>query len=218
MNRLWFIPPIVATFAQLLPIAAVAPQWRRTDLARRWIVVWCCAFFLSDVLQLTSSRLQVSNLWLFKFINPVEDGIILYVLSFWQVRPYTRLAFRVAIPLFILTYLTIAFSAGEEATFQAIAGPFRALVVLSAALFTLISRVASEPEDVMQRDWLWTSVGVSLYYGAQVSVEPIAAAMGTDRSAMLAVFTVKSTLDVVAFILIWRGMRCPLRNGSSGSI
>ena len=207
-----------ATLAQLLPVFPVVARWKTREPVRRWVAVWCVVFFLADMLQLAVSRLQHENLWLFKFINPVEDGLILWVLSYWQVRPVTRIAFRVAIPLVLVIYLVIALTADEPGSFQTFAGPFRALVVLSAALFTLLSRVAHEPEQVLRRDWLWTTMGVSLYYGVFVATEPIAAAIGaSQRDALVALFAVKALLDIVAFSLIWVGMRCPQQNGFSGS-
>ncbi|MEO7963176.1 MAG: hypothetical protein ABIT38_04615, partial [Gemmatimonadaceae bacterium] len=161
MNRLLFAFPIVAMLAQLLPVVAVAPQWKKVEPVRRWIAVWGMVFFLSDILQLAASGLHTNNLWIYIFTNPVEDGIVLFALSFWQARPVARIAYRVAIPLFIFTYLSIAFGVGDPANFQAVAGPFRAFVVLSATLFTLISRVAQSPEDVGSRDWFWATVGIA---------------------------------------------------------
>lgn len=207
-----------AALAQLLPVFPVVSRWKAAPEVRRWVALWCVVFFVADLSQLAVSRLRYENLWLFKFINPVEDGLILWVLSFWQVKALSRIAFRVAIPLVVTTYLVIALTADDPATFQAFAGPFRGLVVLAAALFTLLTRVAHEPEQVLRRDWFWTTMGVALYYGVFVATEPIAAAIGaTARDALIALFAVKALLDIVAFTLIWVGMRCPLQNGFSGS-
>lgn len=218
MNPFYYAFPAAATLAQLLPLFAVVPRWRQAPEVRRWVAAWCLVFFLSDVLQLAVSRLRYTNLWLFMFINPIEDGLILWILSYWQVTPVARLAMRMAIPLVIVTYLVIAIATGEHRTYQAFAGPFRALVVLSATLFTLISRIAARPEGAPNRDWFWVTLGVALYYGLHVATEPIVSALGTtDRMVMIRIFSVKAIFDVVAFILIWRGMRCPVQNGYSGS-
>ncbi len=168
-------------------------------------------FFASDLLQLGVSRWQYNNLFLFIFINPVEDGVILWALSLWQLKPLTRLAFRIAIPIVIVIYVVIAIVFNEVTDVQTFAGPFRAMVVLFASLFTLLSRSTHDAEGIWTKDWFWVSVGVSIYYGLLVAVEPIVAIVtprSTDTS--LAVSSVKAIGDVVAFILIWRGMRCPL--------
>lgn len=219
MNQLAIATALAATFAQLLPPLAVFPSWRRTSEARKWIAVWGVLYFASDLMQLGFSRWQYDNLFLFVFINPVEDGVILWALSYWQLRPLTRIAFRVAIPIFVLIYIVIVIAAGEEKSFQTFAGTYRALVVLAASLFTLLSRSTEEADGVWTKDWLWTTVGVSLYYGLLVAAQPIMAIVAPQStSAARAVFTVKAIGDVVAFILIWRGMRCPLMQSNySGS-
>lgn len=210
--------PAAATLAQLLPPLAVVPRWRTATAARRWIVVWCVVFFLADLLQIALAAALGNNLWLFTILQPVEDAILLWALSHWQVRPVMRITLRVAIPLVIATYVGIAIAAGELATFKTFSGPFRALLIMSFAAYTLIANVAETPERVSNRDWLWTTLGVLLYFGLLVATDPIVSAMGPDQlAAMRRVYLVRASGDVLAFILIWRGMRCPLPNNSSGS-
>lgn len=211
--------PVAATLAQLLPPLAVMPGWARATPARRWIAAWCLLFFVSDIAQFLIGQAVGNNQWFFIFVEPIEDAFLLWALSHWQVKPVARLAFRAAIPLIIATWVTIAFVTGEHATFKTFSGPFRALLMMGATVFTLISNVSSAPERAWNRDWLWTAMGVLLYFGLLVATEPIVAAMGPDQiSDMLRVYTVRSIGDVLAFILIWRGMRCPLPSSSSGSI
>lgn len=206
-------------FAQLLPPLAVLPNWSRSTAARRWIALWCLLFFVSDVVQFLIGRATGNNQWFFIFVEPVEDAFLLWALSHWQVKPVARLALRASIPLVIATWVTIAIVAGEQATFKTFSGPFRALLMMAWTVFTLLANVANSPERVWSRDWLWTVLGVLLYFGLLVATEPIVAAMGpTQIDDMLKVYAVRSVGDVLAFILIWRGMRCPLPSSSSGSI
>jgi hypothetical protein len=210
--------PIVATLSQLLPTIAVAMRWRESDAPRRWVAVWGLLFFASDIAQIVASRLVGPNWFLFPFINPLEDALTLWILSYWQVRPFSRLVMRIAIPFVLLAYILISMAASEVGTYQTFSGPFRALVILTASLFTLVSRIAAEPESVLSRDWSWVTMGFALYYGVFVAIEPVTAAIGdSNRDALIAVYSVRAVLDTVAFILIWRGMRCPLQNGFSGS-
>lgn len=209
---------MTAALAQLLPPLALRRTWGRTTGARRWIAYWCVAFFLSDSLQLGLSLTQGANLWIFIYIEPLEDALLLWGLSCWQTRPVTRIALRLAIPLVIATYVAIAFAAGEQNTYKIFSGPFRALVIMLWTAFTLVSNVARTPEGVWNYDWLWTTLGVLLYFGLLVSTEPVIAAMGIDQiESQRRVYDVRAIGDVIAFMLIWRGMRCPLPNSSSGS-
>lgn len=210
--------PAAATLAQLLPFVVVLLHWKGASEARRWIALWCLTFFVSDVIQGALALSQGVNLWIFIYIEPVEDALLLWALSHWQTRPVTRIALRIAIPLVIASYVTIALVAGELESYKTFSGPFRALIIMLWTAFTLVSNISQSPERVWSRDWLWTTLGVLLYFGLLVVTEPIIAAMPPDRvDDMIRVYNVRALGDVFAFILIWRGMRCPLPNSSSGS-
>lgn len=218
MNFSDLVFPVAATLAQLLPPLAVLPHWRTTTTVRRWVAVWCAVFFLADLLQIAFAAALGSNLWLITLLQPVEDVILLWALSHWQVRPVMRIALRAAIPLVIATYVGIGIAAGEVATFKNLSGPFRALLLMSFAAYTLVSNIAEAPEQVAKKDWLWTTLGVLLYFGLLVATDPIVSAMSPGQlDAMRRVYAVRAAGDVLAFILIWRGMRCPLPTSSSGS-
>lgn len=213
-----FLIPTIAVLAQLMPPIAVVPAWRRTSPARKWITIWCLVFFLSDLVQLGLAVTRGNNLWIFTYLQPIEDTLLLWALSHWQTRPVTRIALRIAIPLVVATYVAIAIVAGELDTFRTFSGPFRALLMMLCTAYTLISNVAASPERAWNHDWLWTTIGVLLYFGLLVIIDPIAAAMGPDQLvAMRRLYNARSFGDVLAFVLIWRGMRCPLPSSSSGS-
>jgi len=218
LHPLDYVLPAAATLAQLLPPIAVLPAWRRTTPARRWIAILCLVFFASDIAQLLVGRALGNNLWLYIFVEPWEDAILLWALSYWQVRPITRIALRVAIPLMIGIYVAIAVAAGEQDTYKTFSGPFRAVLLMSWTAFTLISNISNSPERIWSKDWLWTTLGILLYFGLLAATEPIAAAIGTDDLVNLRrVFHVRNVIDIFAYVLIWRGMRCPLPSSSSGS-
>ena len=215
----WVGGPVAATMtAQLLPTLAVLGLARPVPPARFWIGVWSLVFFVSDVLQWTISFATGGNLWFFSFSHPIEDALLLWAYSHWQTRPEMRLTFRLAIPLLIAVSTFIAFQAGEFNTFKSFSSPFRSLILMSAVVYTLISRWMKENEPVADRDWLWTSVGVMLYFGAYVLVEPVANSLiSADQMAMARlVYVIKACVDLVAYVLIWKGMRCPVPT-SSGS-
>lgn len=207
-----------ATFAQLLPALPVVRSWDRVPIVRRWVAIWCVTYFLTDIVQFVAMKVQGNNLWLMTYLNPVEDAAVLWALSYWQTKPVARIAFRVGIPMVVIAYVILAIAAGELRTFQTISGTFRALVLLVAALFTFLSNLSQHTENATLQDWSWASLGIAIYFGLQISRDAIANLLGAgDLAVLRAVFAVKAFLDIIAFIIIWQGMRCPLPNGSSGS-
>jgi hypothetical protein len=208
-----------AVLAQVFPPLAVWLNGTGRDPARWWVAVWAVAYVISDFAQLLLALTSGQNLWFLTISQPVQDGLLLWALSLWQNRPVMRLTFRVAIPIHVLVTLGFAIAAGEQETFKTFASPFRSLVILSAAAYTIVSRSAEETDRIWMRDWLWTSLGVALYYGVYVIVEPVSGwllAQGRSET-VVNLYVVKAIFDVLAFLLIWKGMRCPLTPDFSAS-
>jgi len=209
----WQLAIVAAAVAtQLLPALAVAQLPRPVPPARFWVAVWALVFFASDLIQFAITVLgRESNLWFFLIANPIEDAAILMAYSYWQLRPVMRSTFRIAIPLLAFATLAIAVSFGEINTFKAASSPFRLLLIATAAAYTLVVRTSVETERIWTRDWLWTSLGVILYYAAYVVVDPVSKALLPEHQDLARqVYVVKAGVDVLAYLLVWKGMRCPV--------
>ncbi|MBC7894506.1 MAG: hypothetical protein H7066_03780, partial [Cytophagaceae bacterium] len=192
LAQLPLLPPVAPTYqlaiislavaTQLMPTFAVLSLERPVPPARFWIAIWGLAFFLSDTSQLfISSVARQENLWFYLIANPLEDAALLMAFSYWQIRPVMRLTFRVAIPLLAFVTLAIALAFGEVNTFKTASSPFRLLLITTAVAYTFVVRLARENDRIGARDWLWTSLGVILYYSAYVVVDPVSAALLPQR-------------------------------------
>jgi hypothetical protein len=209
-----------AVGSQMLPVAALATLGPPLPRARYWLGVWFLLALLSDFIQLAISSVPgASNLWFMNSAQVFEDVILLWALSFWQVTPIMRLSFRLGIPLFAGVALTVAYVAGETTITQSVTGPFRCLVMMSAFSYTLIANLREESELALSRDWLWGSIGFTLYFGMLLIVPPVSASLYPDNIALARlVYTIKAMINVVAFLLIARGLMCPIPARSSGRI
>jgi hypothetical protein len=221
----FFSPVELATIAaavatQLLPALAVMQLPRPVPPARFWIAIWALVFFASDLIQFALTVLgRQSNQWFFLYANPVEDAALLMAYSYWQVRPIMRTSFRIAIPLLAIVTLAIALSFGEINTFKAVSSPFRLLLLATGVAYTLVVRTTLENERIWNRDWLWTSLGVILYYAAYVVVDPVSKALYPEHQDLaLQVYVVKAVVDVLAYLLVWKGMRCPVETSSGSTL
>ncbi len=206
-----------ATLAQALPVLAAARYGRRLPAPRRWILVWCLALLAADVAQLWARSGGTNNLWLLYLAVPLHSAIMLWTLSLWQEDPVSRLAFRVAIPLVLLTLVALVPAAHSAARFNQLAWPFQALILLAGSLFTLVRRSINEPERVTSRDWFWVTLGTSLYFAFRMALPPfVELTLATNRELARLAYVVSAWADLLAYILIARGMVCPLPQARSG--
>jgi len=208
-----------ATAAQVLPLLAAARFGLRLPPARRWLVVWCLTLIASDVAQYQFGigAAGANNLWLQYIAVPTQNAIMLWILSLWQPDPVSGLAFRVAIPLDVVALLALIPAAQSAAAFNQFTWPFQSLVLLAGSLYTLVKRSIGEPDRVTSRDWFWITLGTSLFFAFRMAVPPFAALMMSSNMELARLAYVFSAwIDILAFVLIARGMLCPLPQARSG--
>lgn len=205
-----------ATYAQVLPLLAAVRYGIRLPLPRRWVLVWCLALLASDAAQYWL-RDSGNNLWVQYTFVPLHNAIMLWALSLWQQDPVSRLAFRVAIPLDLLALAALIPAWHSAATFNQFTWPFQALVLLAGSLYTLVSLSIKEPERVTSRDWFWVTLGTSLFFAFRMALPPFVELMlSTNRELTRLAYVVSAWADILAYILIARGMVCPLPQARSG--
>src|SRR5260221_988940 len=207
----------VAAAAQALPPVAALRCGRRLPAARRWIVAWGLVRLLDDGIAFALATQGRHNLWLRYPVGLLEVVILLIALSLWHRDSVGRLALRVAVPVFTLTWVLLVAFVERTDTFGLVTGPLEALVVLSAALVTLLVRVRSQEGGLLQEDWFWVCVGLSLWFGSAAALEPLSRLLvETHPAVVYSASQVKAVVDVLASLIIARGMLCPILPPRSG--
>ena len=98
---------------------------------------------------------------------------------------------------------------------EAQARALRAL--LAGSLYTLVTRSSNEPDRVTSRDWFWVTLGTSLFFAFRMALPPFVELMlSTNRELTRLAYVVSAWADILAYILIARGMVCPLPQARSG--
>src|SRR5437899_11944541 len=127
----------VAAAAQALPPLAALRYGRRLPAARQWIVGWGLVRLLDDGIALALALQGRHNLWLRYPFGPFEVALLLIALSLWHGDSVARLALRLAVPGFTITWILLVAFVERTDTFGLVTGPFQSLMVLSAALLTM---------------------------------------------------------------------------------
>jgi hypothetical protein len=204
----WIIyADMVATAA---PLAAAGIHRRRLTAARRCMLWWSAFLVAANTVTVLLGMRNMNNHWLNYLITPVGAGLALWALSLWQTSPLATLCFRLLIPLLGVTWIAIVLLLENTRTFSLLAEPFAGLLVLGGAIYTLVSRASREPGNMFQQDWLWVGGGLALYSGVAIALPPTAHWLLVSHPELVVkAYEVKSLLEIVAFLLIARGMFCP---------
>jgi hypothetical protein len=180
-------------------------------------VAWALLALVSDAVQLWFSLHVRNNHWMDYLFPPLSVALLLSALALWHERPVLRLMYRVAILVFGLLWAGLVLYVEDLHSFSLVGGPLNALVLLLASLGVLIIRLRSTEESLMRADWFWISVGVAMRFGSDAALQPFAL-LYTQRypSLVYSALQVKAGVDVIASLLIARGILCPLPPRPSG--
>jgi hypothetical protein len=208
----------VAALSQALPVLAGLRYGRRLPAPRMWTTAWCISLGITDLLQLwLRGSAGNNNLWLQAASVPIQNSIMLWALSLWQSHQVSRLAFRIAIPIFLVTLLALIPTVRETSSFDIVAGPFQALLLLAGALYTLVRNASRDPEGITRHDWFWITLGASLYFGLRVALPPFAAFLVQPHPELVRLaYLLQAWTNIAAFLIIARGIWCPLPQARSG--
>jgi hypothetical protein len=208
----------VASLSQVLPLLAGLRYRFKLPPARLWTLAWCITLLLGDWVQLwLRGSNGTNNLWARAAIVPIHNAVMLWTLSLWQRQPVSRLAFRIAIPIFLIAVLALIPTIKQTGAFEQVAEPFQALLLLAGALYTLVSNAARDPEGVTRQDWFWITLGASFYFGLRVALPPFATMlMASHLELVRLAYLLLAWADIAVFLLIARGIWCPLPQARSG--
>ncbi len=194
--------------AQGLPVLA-AVFHRGLTPAQRWTVAWAGLLLAFDAATLWLALLDRNNHLLNYLLTPLAISLALWILSLWQTSSRATRVVRLLIPLLILVWTIMVLGIESTRTFSLLAEPFAGLLLLSGALWTLLTRAIHEEGSLTRQDWLWIAAGMALYAATSVALPPVASilvSISPDR--VIHAYVGKSLVDVLAFALIARGVLC----------
>lgn len=181
------------------------------------VAVWTLMLLATDLGRLILGSLGINNHWVYYAVMPIGAGLVLWTLALYQTAPVLRTALRLAIPGFLALYVPLLLLVENIGGFSRVAVPLYATVLLGASLITLVHRSLLADGQLASHDWFWISAGLSLYFGSTTLLHPTALILLPTRADLVrGAYYLKAAVDVVAMILLARGVLCPLPQPTSG--
>jgi len=210
----------VATVAQGLPALGGLRYGARLTPGRRWIVASALWALAVNLLGWYLAWRGIRNLWVIYFTGPIEVAVLLMALSSWHPAGTIRRLFFHASWLFLALDVIMLVSAVERIQdFSLVVTPIKALLILGAALTTLLALIARVPSPLVEADWFWVCIGLCVRYGVTAAIDPYSRIfLHNDPGKVYSAYVAKAWIEVFATLLILRGVLCPLpRPAFSGS-
>lgn len=207
----------ISILFELAPVAAAA--WRRRALTRPLRLVAACfgLMFVQDVAGWWMAERDINNLWLSHVATPVQTLLLLFALAEWETSETGHRAVRFAGLGFLGAWGVLLLAVEDPLAFSRFTQPLQAILVVSVAAWTLVQRTARTFETPLAEPWFWVCSGLLLYFGTGVVLSPVAnVLMHSAPDRLLMAHEAKAIINIVAYLLVARGMLCRLPSGSSG--
>jgi hypothetical protein len=211
---------VASTLFELAPVvAALRHRPLLGALPRpRLLVALCFALmFAQDAALWWLRTRQENNLWLVYVGVPVQTALLLAAYAHWQVGPVERRAVRLAAVGFVALWAALVAWFEDTQAFSRFATPLQAILIVSVVAWTMVRRSTRTMESPASESWFWVSAGLLVYYGSGAVLGPVSNLLFRDAPHLVrAAFTAKAAVNIVAYLLVARGMLCKLPSGSSG--
>lgn len=198
-----------SALAQALPPIAAGLRRSRSP-AHQAIVLGCAVSIAGDAVQLLLAMQNINNFWVSYAVTPLVGAAFLFGLAAWQLTYLERLTLRLAIPMYVVAHFTLALLTEDLRHFSRYAAPLHSLIILVAALWTLIRRSFAQSEQPhLESDWFWVAGGLAIYGAASAAFGPVASILMRDRiDLVVAAVNVRSALHILSFAAIAWGLQC----------
>ena len=201
----------IASGSQALPILASFKHGASLPVPRRWIVGWAALLLVNDAILFWYARQGISNLWIGYVTHPLVLATVLMALSYWQPGTRIRTLYRVAIPVFVLILLVVSVLFEDRNSYSLITGPFEDLVLFAASLATVLVGAWRLEASLAKQDWFWVGIGLALMHGTSAGYDPVARLLvGRDLASLETISKATAWIDLIASLLIARGVLCPI--------
>jgi hypothetical protein len=208
---------IFADAAELTPLLAAIRVRRSLTPALRLVTAVFGLGIAQEIVNAWLTSRHVHNTWLNNVLMPVYTGLFLWAFSFWQIGAVSRLAMRLAIPLFVLVWFVLTVLMDGVTGFPRFSGPIQSLLLVCVAAYTLITASMRATDPVWKHDWFWISAGVLLTFGTSTLLQPITGHLAyTHPATAKSVISIWNVIDGTASLLIMGGILCARRHPTSG--
>lgn len=184
------LPMLLGGWAQALPlIPFLLPRTRSRSAGL--IVAGGLIGLLGDLAGRIMAIVLGNNQLMSYLSSPITAGCFLFALAEWQVSPRGRSVLRWSVLVFVALWIGFTLSIEDLRGLGRVTTPMYSLVLIVAALWTLLQRSQVVLESPLIRsDWFWCATGLAVQGAAMAFA-----------NAVGAIFLERQRLDL--FALVW---------------
>lgn len=207
----------VSVLFELAPVAAGYRCGRALPRPLRLVALCFAVMFVQDAVGWWMAENDVNNLLVSHVGTPLQTLLLLFALADWQAGETGRRAVRIAAIGFLAVWGILLVAVEDPRAFSRFTQPLQAILIVSVAAWTMVQRTVRSFESPLEEPWFWVTSGLLLYFGTGAVLGPVSNLLvRTAPELVMTAYVGKAVVNIVAYLLVARGMLCRLPSGSSG--
>lgn len=185
-------------------------RWRRIAGGQRAITLWFTAAAMTDVGVIIAARQHHNTQSLIRIWFALSVILALDALSRYQFDQGRVAVFRLAIGMYLAAWLVLLTTIEPLAAFASYSAPLHTVVILSAAVLTLLRRASIGRGELMMDSGFLIAAGLAGYAVADVFEMVVAPLWATDFPQGVMIYnTVSNLVTALAELVIIKALFLP---------
>jgi len=206
----------------MVPILVIAAKrWRALEPGAQWIARGFMVYLAFSAVMFVMSMKRIPNRIVAEAVLLLATPFLLLGFSKWQRGQLAAALVRATIPLFLGIWVLVLLLAERSNPFGSVEFPVQSIFLVAVAGYTLVANGITAVGNPASEGWFWISAGILLSSGVQATLHPVSNVLFPNRpDLVILAFNVNAAIDVVANLLVARGMWCKgtlLASGGSSS-
>lgn len=198
----------VSWASQAVPALAYFATSRRSSAAAA-IAIGASVSFLANAVSKVMAIMVHNNHVVTYISSPITAACFLHALREWQLTRREQRVIQVGTFVFLVAWVLLVALVEDVTGFNLITGPLYSLTLLLAAAWTLIRRASViEATPLLQADWFWVCLGLSIYGAATALADPIGGILVARQRLDLfhVAWSLRALFSIVSFLLMSWGI------------
>ena len=205
----------LSSFSSIIPTALGIWFLKRLTLELRILLLFICTAWLVEMLTVMYSAQFDPNYVILHIYTFIEFGLLMLVFALWQTRDKFRRILAYTVPVIVVALIYLKFWRAQtqsQPMFDDIAMTIESVVLIAAALLTLVELTSENITFVLSNPRFWVISAVLLYFAGNIVIFALShRVLGDANSVRVIVWTVQSALNVIANLFYAYAFLCQLR-------
>jgi hypothetical protein len=200
---------LLSTFIPLVPVMVGLPFVKTGTQDQKILLIYLLINFLSSIASVVSAFHKVNNLWMMNLYTPFQFGMLMWLLSSWQITTMKRI-FLLTIPLFVIFWLVATLFVENFRGFNSYTRPLEALALISASGYTLVKLNSEGSDPILRKLSFWGASGILLYFTGMIVLFSLSSILFREDVQMLRLLwaPIQTFSNISSNIMFTAGFLC----------